>query len=89
MARICDTDWLAIWIEDKNCIIDIMISNMQSDLKAGYNPTSKAITDQQKTIELYKFDMNEQIKRFAYMEDSAVNRWCYYDLLARGAITAI
>lgn len=87
--RICDRNYITMWIEDKKSILETMIRNMNADLAAGYDPNGKSITEQQTTIRRYEFDMNEQINAFANMDEVKANRWCYYDLVNRGAITPI
>ena len=81
------TNWFEIWFQDKNSILDIMLSNMISDLNNGYDWFGKSITDQRNMIENYKKKFDEQMDKFKEMEDNAVNRWCYYDLKKRGAIS--
>lgn len=89
MARIADTDYHEMWIGDKQSIIDTMYSNMNSDLNVGYDPNGKSITEQKATIDAYTRDFALQLGQFVYMTDTEVNRWCYYDLVHRGAITPI
>lgn len=87
--RICDRNYITMWIEDKKSILETMIRNMNADLAAGYDPNGKSITQQKRDIKLYEFDMNTQINKFANMDEAKANRWCYYDLVNRGAITPI
>ena len=84
--RICDTDYIKMWIEDKQSIIETMVHNMQADIDAGYNPNGECITRQKNEIELYKLDMDMQMKDFSNMDQAKANRWCYYDMIKRGAI---
>ena len=81
------TNWFEIWFQDKNSMLDTMLSNMISDLNNGYDWFGKSITDQRNTIENYKKKFDEQMDKFKEMEDKAVNRWCYYDLKKRGVIS--
>lgn len=87
--RICDRNYITMWIEDKKSILETMIRNMNADLAAGYDPNGNSITQQKRDIKLYEFDMNTQINDFSKMDESKANRWCYYDLVNRGAITPI
>lgn len=87
MARISDRDdWFDLWFMDKHNMIEIMIRNMQSDLDAGYSPSSKSIVNQKVAIENYKIRFNQELSNFKAMNDKQVNRWCFYDMKKRGAI---
>ena len=79
--------WFNTWYADKECILDTMVRNMTADLNAGYDYFGNCIVKQRKDIEDYKAEFEKQLMSFASMEDSARNKWCYYDLLRRGAIT--
>lgn len=78
--------WFDIWYEDKQCILSTMISNMQADLNAGYNPIGNTIKRELEEIESYRASIDSKLDEFATMDETAVNRWCYYDLKRRGAI---
>lgn len=78
--------WFEIWYEDKQCILSTMISNMQADLNAGYDPLGNSIQNQLSEIESYRASIDSKLKEFVTMEEKTVNRWCYYDLKRRGAI---
>lgn len=80
-------DWFQIWMDDKESIISTMVKNMSADLNAGYNYFGECIKRQRREIEKYKADFDRQIMSFADMDDGKRNRWCYYDLLRRGAIS--
>lgn len=79
-------DWFEIWYEDKQCMLETMISNMTADLNAGYDYFGKSITEQRAMIESYKHEFDEQMKKFRDMEMGKVQHWCYFDLKRRGAI---
>lgn len=86
-CRISDRDdWFSVWQDDKESILQTMISNMASDLNAGYDYFGKSIIEQRKTIEAYKKEIDDTFDLFKTMEDKEVNRWCFYDLKKRGAI---
>ena len=78
--------WFDIWYEDKQCILSTMISNMQADLNAGYNPIGHTIKSELAEIESYRASIDSKLDEFATMDEKSVNRWCYYDLKRRGAI---
>lgn len=80
-------DWFQIWMDDKKSIISTMVKNMNADLNAGYNYFGECIKRQRREIEEYKADFDRQVMNFADMDDGKRNRWCYYDLLRRGAIS--
>ena len=86
-CRISDRDdWFSVWQDDKESILQTMISNMTSDLDAGYDYFGKSIVEQHKTIEKYKSDIDTTYDLFKSMDEKEVNRWCFYDLKKRGAI---
>lgn len=86
-VRISDRDdWFEIWFEDKQSMIEIMTSNMAADLQAGYDFFGNSIQSQMRDIQEYKNRFDAQMEDFKFMEDKAVNRWCFYDLKKRGAI---
>ena len=89
MVKIADIDFQQMWIDDKYCIIDTMYNNILADLDAGYDPKGKSITDQKNAVDEYIRKFNSQLDKFVTMTDTEVNRWCYYDLLKRGAIIPI
>lgn len=85
--RVTDRDdWFELWFEDKQSMIDIMVSNMISDLANGYDYFGKSITEQRQMIDDYKKDFDATVEKFKTMTDTEVNRWCFYDLKKRGAI---
>lgn len=87
MSRVTDRDnWLELWQDDKRVILSCMVANMHSDLKAGYNFFGNSIQKQLKEINEYQARYDREMDSFKTMEDHDVNRWCYYDLVKRGAI---
>ena len=78
--------WFELWFEDKESILSTMVSNMQSDLDAGYNPSGNSIQSQIAEIANYKASIDSKLDEFSKMDEKSVNRWCYYDLKRRGAI---
>lgn len=86
-VRISDRDdWFEIWFEDKQSMIETMTSNMAADLQAGYDFFGNSIQRQMRDIQEYKNRFDAQMEDFKFMEEKAVNRWCFYDLKKRGAI---
>ena len=87
-SRITDRrgEWFEIWQDDKESILEIMISNMVSDLNAGYNYFGKSIQQQIVDIDNYKKQFDSEMDKFKSMSDDEVDRWCFYDLKKRGAI---
>ena len=55
-------------------------------MEAGYDYFGNCIQNQKRQLDEYKQKFDEQLMAFADMEDGKRNRWCYYDLLRRGAI---
>ena len=79
-------EWFEMWYDDKKWIISIMYRNMASDLDNGYNPLGKAIREQKIMIDNYEQDINNTLDKFSTMDEKQVDKWCFYDLLKRGAI---
>ena len=42
--------------------------------------------DKSAMLETMARNLHAEIDRFGSMEEKSVNRWCFYDLLKRGAI---
>ena len=79
-------DWMEIWIEDKKSIIETMYKNMQSDIDCGYDVTGLAIRRQIEEISAYTNQYHKELMAMAAMDWEKANRWCFCDLLRRGAI---
>lgn len=87
MAKFTDCDaWFEMWHDDKQCIIDTMVHNMQADLEAGYDYFGNSIKQQREEIDAYKADFDNQMSKFWTMTHEDVEKWCFYDLVRRGAI---
>ena len=87
MARLNErNDWFEIWYEDKRGMMATMARNMAADLAAGYDYFGNSIRKQQQEIAQYKAQFDEEMEAFKGMDETAVNRWCFYDLKKRGAI---
>ena len=87
MARITDRDnWFEIWFEDREAILSTMVRNMAADLEAGYDYFGNSITKQRQEIEKYKDETDHALDMFKFMDEKAVNRWCFYELKKHGAI---
>ena len=80
-------NWYEVWMDDKESILETMIKNLAADLAAGYNYFGECINRQRENIDTYKREFDSQLMSFADMTEGKRNRWCYYDLLRRGAIT--
>lgn len=87
VSRITDRDdWFDIWYADRQSMVDIMVSNMVSDLSNGYDYFDACMVKQRRDIESYKKDTNRTLDLFKTMDEKAVNRWCFYDMKKRGVI---
>lgn len=82
-----DGKYFRIWFEDRQSILETMKRNMLADLEAGYDPEGRSIRKQKVNIEKFEIEFEERIDQFKNMEDGKVERWCYYDLIKRGAIS--
>ena len=81
-------DWFKMWFEDKQSVLVTMHRNMMSDIEAGYNPCGDCIKRQREDIQKYSDLMDRQILALHAMEEFRANRWCYYDMVKRGVISA-
>ena len=79
-------DWFTMWLDDKKAMTATMYKNLASDLDVGYDPRGKSITEQKTMISEYEADIDKTLDIFKTMEDDAVNRWCFYDMIKRGVI---
>lgn len=82
-------DWFELWLGDRRSIEHTMRKNMQSDLDAGYNPDGCCIANQRANIALYEYTTDYCLSTFTEWGEEKINRWCYFDLLKRGAIEAV
>lgn len=80
------TNWFEMWKSDKESMIEVMVSNMVSDLEHGYDYYGKSITEQRDMIDDYKAEFDRQMKALGLMDEKRVQWWCYMDLRRRGAI---
>ena len=86
-SRITDRDdWFELWCDDKESIIDIMRSNIEDDLNAGYDPNGKSIRTSKTELSHYEDDYYKTLDMFKGMNPKEVNNWCFYDMKKRGAI---
>lgn len=81
-----ETDYVEMWISDKQSIISIMISNMNDDINAGYNPTGSIIKREVEEISTYREKYDAELLALADRKNP--NYWCYLDMVRRGAIEA-
>lgn len=79
-------NWFEMWFQDKQNMLDCMLRNMQSDLDAGYNPFGNSILRQRTEINNYKKQFDAEMDKFHDMDESKVQRWCYYNMKKRGVI---
>ena len=80
-------EYIAMWIEDYESLIETAVRNMQSDLDAGYNPNGRSIAWDRECIEELKNRRDAGIEKIVQFEsDSKADRWCYLDMKRRGAI---
>lgn len=87
-SRLTDrNDWFILWEEDKEGILVTMQANLASDLAAGYDPYGRAVMSQRNDIAVYMRGIADAYDLFKTMPEEAINRWCFYDLKKRGAIT--
>lgn len=79
--------WFDIWDADKKGMISTMYRNMAADLQCGYNPLGNIIKREKQAIRDYETEYENTLDSFKPMNDDQINRWCYFDLKKRGAIS--
>lgn len=88
MARYTDRkgEWFEIWHEDKQSVYDTMVRNYNDDIDAGYDPQGACIQRQKAQCETYRDIIDATLEYFKNLTETEVDRWCFYDLVQRGAI---
>lgn len=81
-----ETDYVEMWISDKQSIIETMICNMSDDIKAGYSPVGSIIKRELEEISAYREKYDAELLALADRKNP--NYWCYLDMVRRGAIEA-
>ena len=79
-----ETDYVEMWISDKQSIISTMIQNMNDDITAGYNPNGSIIKRELEEISVYREKYDAELLALADRKNP--NYWCYLDMVRRGAI---
>lgn len=82
-------DWFDVWYDDKRSILLTMYENLASDLRAGYKIEGNSVKKQQATIQEYIEDINGCLEWAKETTPNYLNRWCYNDLVKRGAIAPL
>lgn len=80
-------NWFELWVMDKNSIVSTMQNNLIADLEAGYDPNGKSITEQRKQIDEYIDEFGKTLDSFNTMSDRAIRKFCFLDMLKRGALS--
>ena len=81
------SDWFEIWCEDWEGLITTQSLNIKAELDAGWKWKSDRVQHEVNVLNQFQNTYRLQLGRFAEMEEKQVQRWCYYDLLRRGAIS--
>jgi len=79
-------EWFEIWEEDVKSILSTMFQNMTDDLRVGYDPLGKSITQQRQMIAEYQRYIDNCYETFKPMTEAQVDHWCFYELKRKGAI---
>ena len=79
-------EWFEMWLDDKKSILNTMIKNLQSDLDNGYDYFGMSATKQREDIDAYKKVTDDTLEMFKTMEEKDIDKWCYFDMVKRGAI---
>ena len=87
LVRLRDRDdWFDLWLSDKKNMVNTMFRNIAADLDAGYDPMGESIKRARRELRAYEARFEMELDAFKGMSDNDVNRWCYYDMVKRGAI---
>lgn len=84
-----EDDYFAVWYQDKLSMIETMIRNMLADLDAGYDFHGGSIGTQLQYVEEYYEDFRNKLKEFKDMREPDINKWCYKDMIERGAMEEV
>lgn len=79
-------DYFKLWCEDKRSIIETMARNLAADLAAGYSYFGMSAEKQRAEIDAYKIQFDSELDYLATLDEKKADRWCYIDLVKRGAI---
>jgi hypothetical protein len=64
-----------------------MVRNLASDLEAGYDPFGNSITNSINELVKYKSRCEMEMKIIQEtLNSEQANRWCWFELVKRGAI---
>lgn len=80
-------DWFEVWCEDWEGLLQTQGRIIQSELEAGHSWSSRHVQHEVEILEQWDREYRYNLGRFAEMTEGQVKRWCYFDLLKRGAIT--
>ncbi len=87
MATRGRTDWFDVWCADWEGLIETQARNIQSEIEAGWKYKSARVQNEIRILNEFNGEYKMNLGRFGGMTDEEVNRYCYYDLLRRGAIS--
>lgn len=80
-------NWFEIWVADWQSMTETIRRNMTADLNAGYDPNGATILKYRNEIIVRGMKFAYYMHDFSMMDsDEKINRFCYFDLKARGAI---
>ena len=79
-------NYFDLWIEYTGGLRAVMIRNLKSDIECGYDPQGAACRAQAAAIREHDNNISEALALFRTLPDAAINHYCRFDLLRRGAI---
>ena len=79
-------NWLKIWFEDRESMLETMRRNLVADIEAGHDVNGHTVRKQIVEIEDYENQFQLDARRVREMEPAKAKHWCYVDLRRRGAI---
>ena len=79
-------NYFNLWIEYTDGLRAVMLRNLKNDIEAGYNPQGAACVAQAAAIREHDNNIAEALALFRTLPDAAINHYCKFDLMRRGAI---
>ena len=79
-------DWFELYTADRESVLNTMVGNLCADMDAGYSWFGNSAKKQRAEIQAFKDEYDATLEMFKSMEEDKVQRWCFYELVKRGAI---
>lgn len=80
-------DYVELWADDYESIIETAVRNMQDDLKCGYDPNGCSILHSRAVIAELEAKYENGLDHISTMTEKQAQKWCKLDMKRRGAIS--